>query len=325
MKKALSLILTLLLSLTVALSLTACGGKSYDGTINVYMPDGAPALAFSKLMHNENKLGKELSYTVVTANTIQVYVAKETAAAALLPVNAAVKLCGTGEKYKMVSVNTHGNLYILGKEQASDVTALKGKTVAVTNLANVPGLTLKAILREAGISYTENTADRTADNVVLVGAEEAAGAAQLVKAGRADLAVVPEPAATNLSAELGLTVALSIQELWGEGGYPQAVLVVKNELAEDKAFIKKLLSALEESAEWVPTHGAEAVEAISTHFEDGKATSLNAAALSESAIRNSSIKLVKAKQMKSAVKDYMTKINAVGTSSFGEPSDDFFA
>lgn len=325
MKKALTLLLTLLLSVTLALSLTACGGKNYEGKIAIYMPDGAPALAFSKLMHDENKLDKDLTYTVVEASTIQVHVARETAAAALMPVNAAVKLCGTGEKYKMVSVNTHGNLFILGKTDANSVTDLKGKTVVVTNLPNVPGLTLKAILRDANIAFTENAAEKTSENVLLVGADAGNTAAQKVKTGLADFAVVPEPAATNLSSKLGLTVALSMQELWGEDGYPQAVLVVKKELAEDTKFIKNLLDALGESAEWVTTHGTEAVAAIAAHFEEGKATTLNAAALSSTAITNSNVKVVKAKEMKSAVKDYMSKINAVGASSFGEPADAFFA
>ncbi len=329
MKKLLYFLFAVALTLTLAFSLTACN-RNFEGDVNVYMPDGAPALAFSKLMHDENKLGKneKLTYTVVPAASISTVVANETAEIALLPVNAAVKLAGTGEKYKLAAVLTHGNLFVIGTQEANDVNALKGKTIAVANLANVPGLTLKAILKSNDVAFTTDEDAKTSENVLLVdtGSDQTAApaAAARVKQGLADFALVPEPAATNLSNAQGFSIRLSLQTLWGESGFPQAALLIKNELAEDKKFIKNLLDALTESATWVSTHASEAVAAISAHFIEGQATTLNAAALSETAINNSSIRVKKAKDIKSAVVDYMTKINEVGAASFGTPSDAFF-
>ena len=155
MKKLFSMLLGVVLTLALCFSLAGCN-KDYEGKIEIYMPDGAPALAFSRLMNENNTLEREVSYHVVDANTIGTYVANETAAAALIPVNAATKLAGTGEKYKMLSVNTHGNLFVVGKQEAGDINALKGKKIGVVNLANVPGLTFKAILADKGIFYTED-------------------------------------------------------------------------------------------------------------------------------------------------------------------------
>ena len=135
----------------------------YSGKVKVYAPDGAPALALAKLMTEETAFGDsvEAEYNVVDASTIQTYVTGANPAAdiCVLPVNLAVKLLGSGEKYKLLGTLTHGNLYILSKDGTpitrENISSLKGKTVGVVNLASVPGLTFKLILKNSGVEYTE--------------------------------------------------------------------------------------------------------------------------------------------------------------------------
>lgn len=128
--------------------------------ISVYAPDGAPALGLAKLM-SENKIDG-VDYEIVNANTIQTYVsgAAPKADICVLPVNLAVKLLGDGTKYKLLGTLTHGNLYMLSDSQTqitvSNLSLLKGKRVGVVNLAAVPGLTFKLILKNNGIDYIEN-------------------------------------------------------------------------------------------------------------------------------------------------------------------------
>jgi hypothetical protein len=56
------------------------------------------------------------------------------------------------QKYTMVSVITHGNLYLISKTQS--VTGLVGKKVGVMGGENkVPDLTLKVILKKNGLKY----------------------------------------------------------------------------------------------------------------------------------------------------------------------------
>lgn len=238
MKKFVTLLLGIIMTAAAALTLYGCAGKDFDGQIEIYMPDGAPALAFSQLMSENNQLGREVSYHVVASDSIGAYVANGTAEAALLPVNAASKLCGDGKTYKMLSVNTHGNLFVIGKGEAADLNALKGKKIGVVNLPNVPGLTFKAILTDKGISFTEDTAALTADNVLLVniaGTELAARLNSTDENTRLDFAVAPEPAVSALTGKVpAVKIRLSLQELWGENGYPQAVLVAKPSCARTK-------------------------------------------------------------------------------------------
>ena len=133
---------------------------AYDGKISVYAPDGAPALGLAKLMAtNETVNCAEIEYNVVNATTIQTFVTGATPKAdvCVLPVNLAVKLLGSGEKYTMLGTLTHGNLFIVsngGKTiTKQNISSLRGKTVGVVNLAQVPGLTLKTILKDNGIDF----------------------------------------------------------------------------------------------------------------------------------------------------------------------------
>lgn len=130
--------------------------SSAGSGLKVYMPDGAPALAFAQLMSENNDLGCEMSYTVVSANNIGPTVATGKADIALLPVTAASLLAGNGDKYQLVSVNTHGNLFLVGKNAPEDFTlaSLAGKRVGSIQLASVPGLTLRVALARAGVDYT---------------------------------------------------------------------------------------------------------------------------------------------------------------------------
>jgi ABC-type nitrate/sulfonate/bicarbonate transport system substrate-binding protein len=137
------------------------GNGTYGGEVNVYAPDGAPALGLAKLLAGEENLSVQTNYEIVDASTIQTYVtgANPKADICVLPVNLATKLLGSGETYKLVGTLTHGNLYMVsasGTTITSDnISSLKGKRVGVVNLAAVPGLTFKLILKNNGIEYSE--------------------------------------------------------------------------------------------------------------------------------------------------------------------------
>ena len=130
----------------------------------VYMPDGAPALAMAKLM-KEDTADDGFTYKVVAPAMIASKVTNKDESAnadfCVLPVTAASKLLGSGEKYKMLGVVTHGNLYLIAKDgtplTAENISHLQGKTVGVLQINEVPGLTLKTVLNKYGLSYQEIT------------------------------------------------------------------------------------------------------------------------------------------------------------------------
>ena len=131
----------------------------YSQKISVYAPDGAPAVGLAKLI-SENALDNT-EYHVVDPATVQALVggAEPKADICVLPVNVAVKLLGNAKNYKLIGTLTHGNLYLLSKNSTeisvNNLEQLKGKTVGVVNLAQVPGLTFKLILKNYGIEFVE--------------------------------------------------------------------------------------------------------------------------------------------------------------------------
>lgn len=126
---------------------TAEGTFSAD-TVKVVAPDGAPALAISKFIFDNENFGtsKDFDYSVVDSSKIGATVNQGTGDIVIIPVNAASKLY-KAKGYKLVSVVTHGNLYLMSTEKIESVLQLKDKTIGVIGQGLVPDLTFKAILK----------------------------------------------------------------------------------------------------------------------------------------------------------------------------------
>ena len=324
MKKLLTALLCAIIAVASAFGLTACGNEK--GSVSVYMPDGAPALAAAQLMADENKFERHVNYEVVDASLIQGMVTGESPKAdiCILPVNLASKLLGTGTTYKMLGTVTHGNLFLLSangeKITKENISSLIGKTVGVVNLAAVPGLTFKIILGDNNIGYNElgNGGQPDSNKVNL----KAVTPATLTGC---DYYIIAEPVA---SGQRNLKFSGSLQELYGtQGGYPQAVLVAKNTLIEtDEAFIEKFMNAIAENAEWLlkdSTQSETIVSAIQNHLTKGLSPQFTADNLSKDVIGNCAIKFVKANDCKEEVNAFIKKLIAVNGPA-SEVDDGFY-
>ena len=169
----------------------------------VYAPDGAPALALANAI--QASTGNTFAYHIVAANTITAQVTGENPAAdfCILPVNAAAKLLGGKGTYQMLGTVTNGNMYFLGAGEQTALTsenlatALKGKTIGVVQLANVPGLTLRCVLEANNIPYEilgNDTQATDSDKVYLKAIQDATTG--VTPAGGCDYYLCPEPAAS---------------------------------------------------------------------------------------------------------------------------------
>ncbi len=132
-------------------------------TFTFYAPDGAPALAIAKFINdNENFLnGATFNYNVVSSDDIAKYTNDVLGVAdfIVLPINAASKTYSNDKaKYKMASVITHGNLYIMAKVKDGNTEIklqdLDGKKICVIGKGLVPDLTLKAVLQKNRFEYS---------------------------------------------------------------------------------------------------------------------------------------------------------------------------
>ena len=257
-----------------------CGKEKKAGEIYVYMPDGAPALALAGMMASDTETDG-VSYRVVDPTLIKTKVTAkdmdDNADLCVLPLTAATKLLGSAEKYQMLGAVTHGNLYMIAKDgvqyTAENLSSLVGKTVGVIQLAEVPGLVFKTVLQKNGVEYNDLTGGGAASDTA-VNLRAITGPQEVGVATDVDCFVLAEPAVTAQSAK-GFSIVGDLQALYGgENGYPQAVLVAKNSVIEDKAdWLDSFVQSLAVSTAWLQTaDGASIVSAVSAHLEDGYAT-----------------------------------------------------
>ncbi|MBQ8684972.1 MAG: hypothetical protein IJ514_02225 [Clostridia bacterium] len=308
-----------------------------EGEVSVYMPDGAPALAFAKLLHEDTAEDK-IAYRVVSPTVVQTKVTNEeeskNADFCVLPVTAASKLIGNGERYKLLATVTHGNLFLVSKDDTLSFTAenlqsLQGKTVGVLQIKQVPGLTLKSILKSADIPYQElaQGVEVSAEKVNL----KALASAADIAATEADYFVIAEPAASAQAAK-GFHIVGDLQKMYGADGqgnfgYPQAVLVAKSAFLDERAeWTEDFLESVKESAAWLATASAETlVAAVSGHLEDENyATTLKASLLTQTAIVGCGVRYAAAGDCKERVEGYLRGLQAVEAQSVTIPEEGFY-
>ena len=177
--------------------LTPDDGGTAPETVNIYVPDGATALALAYFMHSGEKVsGATLNITIVTASTIGQYVSSGRADLAVMPSNAAAKMYNANKKYKLVMTLTHGNLYIVGSDM-SGVESLVGKRVGAIGQGQVPDLVLRYILKKSGIEYVQS--DVAVEGKVAVSyCSDGGEVARSLKAGLIDFGLLAEPAASTV-------------------------------------------------------------------------------------------------------------------------------
>lgn len=319
----------------------ACGGQENEGdrtTVSVYAPDGAPALALAGLIAGEADLGGQYEYDVhiVDPNSIRTYVTGVDPAAdfCVMPVNLAAKLLGTGETYRMLGTVTNGNLYFLrdGSKELPELTAdnlseaLLGETLGVIQYDQVPGLTLRVVLEQNEIPYTlaESGGELVADKVNI----RSLAPAQVVPATGCDYYLCPEPACTTkIGATQGkLLAAGSLQELYGAGGYPQAVLVGRRSFLENnRETTEKVITYFKNSGDFLANTDAKTLDGLlADKRTEGMEAAFSEAQLNPTVIANCSVRFTAAADCKEAVTEFLGKLKKVSADATEIPSDAFF-
>ena len=321
--------------LALVLSVSAAGfaacGKDEGGKFTFYAPDGAPALAIAKFIKENENFGEEyeFSYSVVSSDKIGGIMQKGTGDFIIMPVNAASKLykAEADNPYKMVSVLTHGNLYIMSKSD-STLESLKGKVVGVIGQGLVPDLTFKYVLEKAGIEYVVSD---SAENgkVALRYFASASDLIPMLKQGKLTTGLLPEPAATKLaSMESSYSVRIDLQSAYDaeKQAYPQAVLMVKSSVLEKNPNLAdKIENAFKDVRHWLYENYLQAAEAVAGALEEGVTPSLTEDNLNADVIDNCKIYWQSATDAKNDVTAYINAIREIGETAANAVTDEFFA
>ncbi len=317
MKKFIGLLLAVL-TFTATFSGCAIFGESKnDGTLKVYCPDGAPAIAIAQMLGDNQIGGQPAEFKIVSSTQITNFVQKRNAVAdvAILPLNAAVKICGTGDDYQMVSVLTHGNLYIVS-DKAISLSDLVGKKVGVIGQGLVPDLTLKAVLNKNGIPF-EASPDAIDGKVALFYYGSGEELMPAMRQNKIKIGLLPEPAATKIVTKLDTkyTCRLDLGELYDAqaGGYPQAVMVVKKSLSQD--IVTALINMVKNSIDYAldDANATSVVNSVNDHLEDGVVASLDSFVTAE-VIDRCGIYYQDALSARNSIDDYLTAIGMQKTS-----------
>lgn len=328
MKKWLTIVLSCLLALG---ALCACNENETGASkVQVYAPDGAPAIGLSKLMHD----GMEnTEFHVVAPDTIGGRVLNGSADIAIMPTNAAAMLrTARNADIAMLGVTNFGSLYLVGTEAVENLAALKGKTVYSIGQGNVPDLVFRYLLRQADIEYAFEGTD--ANKVTLKYVSEGSAFIGGLKADTMQYGVVSEPAATMAAKQTQNKASklLSLQTLYEQAtgtshGFPQAALVVKKSFyTANPDYVKAFVAAFTEGVTWSAQSDDNAAAALAA-MKDAGSTAVGA--LNSAIAQGCNLGFTAAADCKQQLLDFYAALKGVaeeGETPVGNamPSDDFF-
>lgn len=302
MKKILAI---LLLGFTALL--VSCTNQS-KSALNIYMPDGAPALAMANVLDEGfSHEDYEANFNVVNANMITNIVSSSTCDLAIIPTTAAAQLYSKGVGIRLASVNVFGNLYIAGTTTLDSLEGLKGKVV-YTTIGTTISL-VKYILAKNSIDV-EDGSEPIADKVVLDSRTDGTEIVQLLKKasteGKEAYGVLGEPVVSKaLGMISGLKLTFDLQKEYknvtGFDGYPQACLVVKNKVYEEHtSFVEAFLEKLSANEEFLKTNVSRLPEIFKKYDSTLQNMTFNL-----DTIARSNVKLEKASVVMESVKNYV--------------------
>jgi NitT/TauT family transport system substrate-binding protein len=251
-----------LLALSLSLGIAACSNTSDTSsdtansaeteeqteTIKVLVPSGAPALALLGAYDQEN-IDVEI---VEGSDVLSAELAKSDSEYDVIvaPINLGVKVYETTQTYKLDSVLTWGNLYLVGTQDSQ--WSEPDTTIAAFGQSAVPGLVYNSLFaaQEDQTTWYPSVAE----------------ASQALLAKQEDMALLAMPAAAAAIAKgeengLDLKIIADLQTLWqmehdtDEKGYPQAAVFVKE---EDEAKAQTLTSAVQAFLDEADTDSIEA-------------------------------------------------------------------
>lgn len=279
-KRFLPVILTATIIMTSVL-LTGCGGND-TGKPKVrigYFPNvtHAQALIMKNSQMLENKWGDECeviwtSFNAGPAETEALF-AEEIDIGYIGPVPAVSANVKSMGDVVIISNATNAGTVLLKRKGAgiNSVADLAGKKVAVPQMGNTQHLCLLNIVSENDIQDVEIVASANADIV------------NLMDNAAIDAALIPEPWGSTIEKNGNVEILLDYDEVFLEGNYPVALVVVRKEFVEkNPEYVKDFLAAHEEATSTVSSKSEETLQIINSEIEQVTGKLLDAEILKSS-------------------------------------------
>lgn len=274
MKKLILVFIMIVVLGCFAIGIVACDSKKDGYTLTV--PDGATAMAVAGIINNNLVGDSKITTSLASSENIGVSALKSDIA--ILPSNMAIKLTADPKNgYKMLSVITNGNLYIIGKQKLDNFGELKGKLFLSIGQKSAPDYVLQTIVKSHNINLKvvdDNTVDENYLSIryFASGAEVISNLVALEKKGIVAYGMLAEPAVSTAMTK-GFVECFDLQELWQQAvggdikGFPQAVLIAKNHVAKNNKFVDMLLERIKKDIDWVIEDPNRAIKVVKDNFD----------------------------------------------------------
>jgi NitT/TauT family transport system substrate-binding protein len=140
-----------------------------------------------------------------------------------------------------------GAIFVSRKDlKITDLKELSGKKIAIPQYGNTQDLSLRNIMKENGLK------DATKGGTVEIRQAENADIKTLLGNGQIDAALVPEPWGSRLIKEVGANIILDYKDVWKEGQYSSALIVVRTEfLKEHSEVVENFIKAHVEVTDYI--------------------------------------------------------------------------
>ncbi len=143
-----------------------------------------------------------------------------------------------------------------------NVADLDGRKVAVPQLAATQDLTLRRLMKGAGLK------DASRGGTVTVVPAENPDILTLIAKGEVDAALVPEPWGSRIVKETGADVVLEADQLWDDGSYATTVVIATTKFLEEQPeLVEKWLAAHVELTERINNDPETYKQVFNKQFE----------------------------------------------------------
>lgn len=272
-------LVSLLLIMAMTFSLVGCFGAKESETPQVriaYFPNitHTQALVMKNQKTLENKWGDKCEVIWKSFNAgpaeVEAIFAGEIDLGYIGPVPAVSANVKSNGEVKILSNASNAGAVLLKRKDAgvNSISDLAGKKVAIPQVGNTQHLCLLNLLKENGLQSTDKGGD------VTISASSNADILNLMDNGSVEAALVPEPWGTTIEKKGNAEVLLDYDNVFLNGNYPSALVIVSSDFMEEHPdFVKDFLAAHEEATLYINENKEEAQKIVNAEIKEttGKA------------------------------------------------------
>lgn len=290
------------------------------GQLSIAAPKGPTSMGMAQLMNNYAEGGLYHFTLVGSPDELVSGIVQGEYDIAAVPVNLAANLYQKTEgNIKLAAINTLGVLYVVeAGDTVHEVADLKDRTIYATGKGSTPEYVLNYILQENGLTPGED--------VTIEYKTEHAELSSLLAAGKADLALLPQPyVASAMTGNPDLRVALDMTEEWDkteQGQLTMGCLIVQSKLAEESPeLLDNFLREYRDSVNFIKdAENLDIAAQIIEHFNILKAD------IAKQALPQCSLTFVRGDKMKEMTEGFLQVLHGFDPKSIGGemPDNNFY-